>query len=210
MEEKGLCNKNELTDICDIFNKHGSDKDKKGYLQVYHCLFHKFRYDPVSVLEINRSIDNQKSLMESSLYSLRDYFVDGRIIGISLQEFEEINDTCVENYFCDATKKGAVEELITKLDNVKFDIIIDSTNISDIDSTNISDIDQINTIRNFYPHLKDNGLYIIENIHPNSKLIQCPSLIGCLCNHDTYFFAGIKNNMCVINKYHLNSKRNSY
>jgi len=192
-----MSDQDKLSDICDIFNKYSSNKDRNGYLQVYHSVFHRVRTDIVTVLEIGTSTPTF-----SSLSGLRDYFVSGRIIGIDSFQVEITNEPRIETFVCNPTKKEDIEAFVRKVDNVKFDIIIDNGSHGDID--------QISTLRNFYPYLSDDGIYIIEGIGDNSKLNQYPSLIGCLCNHDPYFFAGIKNNMCVIHKHHLNTKRKLY
>ena len=209
-----MSNQDKLSDICDLFNKYGSDKDRNGYLQVYHSLFHRIRTDIVTVLEIGSSTPTF-----SSLSALRDYFVSGRVISISSSLAESTDETRIETFLCNSTKKNDVEAFITELGakatvqdenfpiqsgfkETKFDIIIDNGPHNDMD--------QISTMRNFYPYLSDDGIYIIEGIGTDNKLSQCPSLIGCLCNHDPYFFAGIKNSMCVVQKHHLNSRRKLY
>ena len=193
-------------DICNIFNKHGSDKDRNGYLQVYHSLFHRINTDAVTVLEIGNCSGSL-----SSLSALKDYFENGRVIGIAsaplardlpITADADLEETSHETFRCDASKKEDVVNFITGVDDVKFDVIIDSGYRRDMD--------RINTLRNFYPHLNNGGIYIIEGLGDDSKIRECPSLIGCLCNQDSYFFAGVRTNMCIIQKHHINSKRMSY
>ena len=192
--KKRMSDQDKLPDICDLFNKYNCDKDRNGYLQVYHSLFHRIRTDIVTVLEIGD--------YPGSLFALRDYFVSGRIIGVHSTSVEVTDEPRIETYICNSTKKDDVVAFISELGISNFDIIIDNGVHSDME--------QISTIRNLYPYLNDDGIYIIEGLEADSKINQCPSLIGCLCNHDSYFFAGVKNNMCVIQKHHLNSKRKLY
>jgi hypothetical protein len=183
-----------LPDICDLFNKYGSDKDRNGYLQIYHSLFAKSRIEPITILTIGSS--------NSSLSALREYFISGHVISIGNESTENHNDSgLIEYYVCDSTNKDEVSNFMVKIGN-KFDIIIDDGSGSDLN--------QISTLRNFYTHLKDDGFYIVEELSPENKLVQCPSLVGCLCGHDSYFFAGIKKSMCIIQKHHLNTKRKTY
>lgn len=184
-------------DICDLFNKNGSDKDRNGYLQVYYSLFNKISTDNVTLLEIGNT-----GSLSSSLFSLRDYFVNGRIIGINSEPYEIIEEPRIETYICDPTDREDVEDCINKMGGVKFNIIID--NRTD------NDVEQMRTLRNFYPYLNDDGFYIIEGIGPDSRLSKFPSLVGCVCNHNSYFFAGVKNNVCVIQKHLLNTIRKIY
>lgn len=202
-------------DLCDLFNKYGSDKDRNGYVQLYHVLLKKKREEKIVMLEIGigTMIPGVQSSMVGyslegykpggSLRAWRDYFINGRIIGADIQEDTQFSDEKrIETYLCNSTKHEDVLKLMEKLNNIKFDIIIDDGSHHDMD--------QINTLKNFYPYLKDDGLYIIEDIYPDSKVSKCPALIGCMCNFDPYFFVGLKNNICVINKDNINTKRINY
>lgn len=202
-------------DLCDLFNKYGTSKDRSGYGPIYHTLFSKIRDESITILEIGIGtlIPDVPSSMVGfglegykpggSLRVWRDFFINARVIGIDIQPDTQFTDEPrIETFICNSTKPEDVAELMKKLENIKFDIIIDDGSHQDMD--------QIATLRNFYSHLKDDGLYIIQDIYPGSKVSGCPALIGCFCNHDPYFFVGVKNNLCVINKHHLNSKRANY
>lgn len=204
-----------MEDLSELFNKYGSDKDRNGYVQIYNTLFHKLKQEKITMLEIGigTMIKGAHSSMVGyalegykpggSLKAWRDFFENGRIIGFDVQEDTQFSDEDrIETYICNSTKLDEVNGMMERLDNIKFDIIID-------DGSHI-DMDQINTLRNLYNYVKADGFYIIEDIYPGSKLTECPALIGCLCNHDPYFFVGLKNNICVIHKHPLNSKRQNY
>lgn len=202
-------------DLCDLFNKYGSDKDINGYAQVYHTLFHYKRQQPITMLEIGigTMIPEAPSSMVGyalqgykpggSLRAWRDYFPQGRIIGSDIQPDTQFTDEPrIETNLCDSTKSHEVEALMTKLDNIKFDIVIDDGSHHDMD--------QLATLRNFYPHVKEGGIYVIEDINQTSKVSNMPALVGAMCGNDPYFFVGIKNNICVIFKSYLNTKRANY
>jgi demethylmacrocin O-methyltransferase len=206
---------NSKPDLCDLFNHYGSDKDRNGYAQIYHTLFSKLRDDKISMLEIGigTMIPGVHSSMQGyaldgykpggSLRAWRDYFVNGRIVGADVQPDTQFSDEPrIETYLCNSTKKDEVDAFLKSLDNPQFDIIIDDGSHHDMD--------QLNTLRNFYPSVKPGGFYIVEDIYPGSKLSTCASLIGCCANFDPYFFVGVKNNICVIYKSPLNSKRQNY
>lgn len=159
----------EESDICNIFNKHKSDKDGNGYLQIYHHLFSKSRDENVVVLLINST--------KESLDALDEYFSNGKIINTSFNN-ENRRDL-----------QYKIKELITNIDYNKFDIIIDEVQG-----------DNINNLRYLYKYVKDGGTYIIEGMSDDNKLIKYPTLISCLCNHDSYFFTDTKNKMCIIKK----------
>jgi hypothetical protein len=205
-----------MTDLAELFNKYGSDKDRNGYAQLYHTLFDHLKDQPITMLEIGigtmiegahssmvgYSLENYKP--GGSLRAWRDYFCQGRIIGADVQPDTQFSDEPrIETYLCNSIDPSAVVEFMKSFpEDFKFDIIID-------DGSHI-DMDQFQTLRNFYPYLKEGGIYIIEDIYPSSKISNCPALVGCACNHDPYFFVGLKNNLCVIYKKGLNSKRQNY
>ena len=204
-----------MADLAELFNKYGSDKDRNGYAQLYHTLFDNMRDKPVTMLEIGigTMIPGAHSSMVGyslegykpggSLRAWRDFFVNGRIIGADVQPDTQFNDEPrIETALCNSTDPVEVSKFMETLVDTKFDIIID-------DGSHI-DMNQFNTLRNFYPYLKDGGIYVIEDIYPGSKISECAGLVGCACNDDPYFFVGRKSNLCIIYKKKLNSQRLNY
>lgn len=202
-------------DLAELFNKYGSDKDRNGYAQVYHTLFNGKREQEINMLEIGIGslIPGVPSSMlgyalegykpGGSLRAWRDYFSKGRIIGVDIQLDTQFSDELrIETYISNSTKALEVETLMKRLDNPLFDIILDDGSHHDMD--------QIATLHNCYSYLKPGGIYIIEDIYPGSKLTTMPALIGAMCNQDPYFFVGLKNNICVIYKSPLKSRRLNY
>jgi hypothetical protein len=195
-----------MEDISVLFNKYGSDKDVNGYSSVYHTLFDKLKNDNLVVLEIGigTMIPGVQSSMVGysqpnykpggSLRAWRDYFVNGRIIGVDVQPDTQFTEDRIETYLCNSTKSDDVKQLMENL-NVKFDIIID-------DGCHTGD-SQTNTLINMYPYLKDGGIYIIEDIHVGSSVLTAPKVIKEIVNNDPLFFVGLLNNQCVIYKNRL-------
>lgn len=202
-------------DLAELFNKYGSDKDRNGYAQLYHTLFNLKRDQEINMLEIGIGslIPGVPSSMlgyalegykpGGSLRAWRDYFPKGRIIGVDIQSDTQFSDEPrIETYITNSTKALEVETLMKQLDDPLFDIILDDGSHHDMD--------QLVTLYNCYSHLKPGGIYIIEDIYPGSKLTTMPALIGSMCNQDPYFFVGVKNNICVIYKSPLKSRRLNY
>lgn len=201
-------------DLSQLFNKYGSDKDVNGYSQLYHTLFSNKRSEPIVMLEIGigtMTVGVPSSMVGyglphykpgGSLRAWRDYFINARIIGLDVQPDTQFDDEPrIETYLCDSTKYDDVITFINKLD-LKFDIIID-------DGLHY-DAAQLATLYNFYPFLKENGIYIIEDIYPGSSLTRYPNLVKTNCNNDPFFFVGKENNICVIYKNHIESNRRNY
>lgn len=89
-----------------------------------------------------------------------------------------------------------------KEEGMVYDIIMDNINTT----TDAS----LQTLREYYPLLKDGGYYIMAHIADDSIITTQPGIVGCLCNQDSYFFTGIRNKMCVITKKYLETRREAY
>jgi len=207
--------KTEGFDLGQLFRHYGSDKDVNGYTSIYHVLFDHRKKQPIKLLEIGigTMIPNAHSSMVGyagknykpggSLRAWRDYFIRGDIHGVDVQADTQFSDEPrITTHLCDSTSKNAVAEFMKNLNGMKFDIIVD-------DGSHIVS-NQIKTLANFYPYLNDNGLYIIEDIYPESPLSRKPRLLSAICNGDPYFFVGVKNNICIIFKNHLNRNSDKY
>lgn len=206
---------NDQKDLGQLFRHYGSDKDINGYTSVYHTLFNPLRDQPITFLEIGigTMIQGVHSSMVGyarenykpggSLRAWRDYFPKGTIYGADVQpDTQFIDEPRITTYLCDSTDPAQVADFIAKLDNVKFDIIIDDG--SHIDSN------QLKTLANFYPHVKENGIYIVEDIYPGSSLSSTPKVVAPIVNGDPYFYVGTNNNICVIFKKHLERDSDKY
>lgn len=204
----------EVLDLAELFRKYGSDKDTNGYSQVYFTLFDHLKEQPLNFLEIGigtmipgmhssmvgYSLDGYKP--GGSLRAWRDFFQNARVIGLDVQPDTQFEEERIETYICSSTEAGTFEEWYQKMDGLKMDVIID-------DGSHI-DTNQLATLSNFYPILKDGGIYVIEDIYPGSSLSVNPKQIEERCNGDPFFFVGVKNNICVIYKKPLDSKRAGY
>lgn len=195
-------------DLADLFNKYGSDKDGNGYSHLYSILFDRIKNENLNVLEIGigTMIQGAQSSMKgympdsylqgASLRAWNDYFINSAIYGIDVQEDTRINQDRINTFVADSTNADAVNELMQNL-NIQFDIIIDDGNHHDES--------QKQTLRNFWPHLKDGGLYVIEDIFPGSSVTSGPFEIKNIVGSNEHCFVGLKNNQCVIRKKNINA-----
>lgn len=196
-------------DLADLFNKYGTDKDSSGYSHLYSFLFDKIKNDKLNVLEIGigtmtpNVCSSMKGYMPdtyrpgASLRAWNDYFINSNIYGFDIQEDTQFKEDRIQTYICDSTNKESVDQVMEKLNNIKFDIIID-------DAWHYDEA-QKNTLINLLPHLKDDGLYIIEDILPGSNLNKDPNIIREVVGKNKFFFVGLKNNQCVIQKKTINA-----
>jgi hypothetical protein len=191
-------------ELADLFNKYGSDKDRNGYSHLYFILFDHMKNEKLNILEIGIGTmipgvcSSMKGYMpdtykpRASHRAWRDYFINSHIYGMDIQPDTQFSEDRIDTFLVDSTNQFEVNNLMSKL-NIQFDIIVD-------DGWHLDEA-QKNTLVNFFPYLKENGLYIIEDIYPGSKLNSTtPQVIKNIIGNYQHFFVGLKNNQCVINK----------
>jgi len=164
-----------------------------------------------------------------SLRAWRDFFQSGSIYGVDVQPDTQFKEDRITTSICDSTNKVAVDALMYKLlssddsssdkdkkddkstdedknteipDSKKFDIIID-------DGSHWYE-HQYQTLKNFFPYVKEGGYYIIEDVTERSPISTDPTKLKQYCNDSIYFFVGVKNNICVIYKKKIDSRRAGY
>lgn len=201
-------------DLANLFNKYGSDKDRNGYSSLYYTIFDKIRNDQIVLLEIGigTMIEGAKSSMLNyalpgyspggSLRAWRDFFQNGRIIGADVQPDTQFSEDRIETVLCNSTNKQEVDSLMDTMPNIKFDIIID-------DGCHAAN-SQIKSLLHFFPYVKEGGIYVIEDICPGSLVSENPNIVKSIIGNCPMFFAGIKNNLCIIYKKPLNVKTNQF
>jgi len=218
------------SDLADLFNGYGSDKDRNGYTSLYYILFQSLRFQPLTLLEVGTMIP--------SLRAWRDFFPQGRIVGVGVQPVTQIqHEHRIETFLCDTTQASSVAFFINQFNEINNNInnnnyIINNDNnnnyIINNDNNNNNNIinnilennnhgtfdiiiddgtTQLQTLANLWPLLKEGGIYVIEDKrwlgHPQDAVN--PNLVTTIVgNQVPIFYAGIRNNQCVIVKTYLN------
>jgi hypothetical protein len=192
-----------MEDLASLFNKYGSDKDRNGYSHLYSILFDHLKNNEMNVLEVGigtmteGAASSMKGYMPdsylpgASLRAWRDYFVNSQVYGADVQPDTQFEETRIKTFLCDSTSRDAVNAVIGA-SGLKFDIIVD-------DGWHWDNA-QISTLKNFFPYLKEGGIYVIEDIYPGSGLSANPDLIRDTIGPYEYYYVGLKNNQCVIRK----------
>jgi hypothetical protein len=122
-----------------------------SYIEIYSDLF-KDKKKNINILEIG--VKDGDSMM-----LWKNYFIDSDIIGLDINLSKlKYEPKGFKVYQVDATEENQVNFI---LDGKQFDIIID-------DGSHILD-HQLKSFKIFFKHLKDNGLYIIEDIQELDK-----------------------------------------
>jgi len=136
-----------MNDLKELSKLHKVNKYDLGYIDVYEKYFDKIKNKNLQILEIG--IDRGPSL---KLWS--EYFKNSKIVGIDI-EYIKLNIENVETFFGDQTDIEFLKKIINKFKY--FDIIID-------DGSHISK-HVIKSFQFLFDHLKEGGLYFIEDLH---------------------------------------------
>jgi hypothetical protein len=168
-------------DLDEILNRHVSDKQiANGYAPIYHALFKHVRDRPLALLEIGIGtlVAGASSSMHgfghelpgyrpgASLRAWREYFPNASIHGVDVQPDTMISgEDRIATELCDSTDAEAAASYLARAGT--FDVVID-------DGVHHADL-QMRTLRNFYPSLRPNGLYVIEDVQPHGSWVSSPA-----------------------------------
>ncbi len=120
------------------------------YFEIYHRHFSKFRKKPVTVLEFG-------VFQGGSLQMWRKYFGRrARIVGVDINpKCKTLEEKGVEIYIGDQADRKFLKHLMKKIGPV--DVVIE-------DGGHMMD-QQIHTFEEVYPHVKEGGVFLIEDLH---------------------------------------------
>lgn len=156
------------SELNELFNKYGTDKDRNGYAGLYYGILRTQRNDVLKVLEIGigTMIPGVQSSMVGyslpgykpggSLRAWRDWFPNAEIHGIDIQPDCMFTEERITTHLCDTGDTGAVLKIIKEIDNPKFDLIVD-------DGLH-SPESQLSVLLNFWPCVRSGGIYVVEDI----------------------------------------------
>ena len=189
---------NKLTNLMnDYYSDKGNLNHLHNYTQFYDALFTKISHKELKVFEvgigsINTNItfhmkySNKDYRPLASLKAWEKYFLNSKIYGADIDEEIVQNINRIKTYYVDMTKKDTIIDMWKNINN-KMDIIID-------DGFHSYEAN-INFFKHSFEMLKQNGYYIIEDIH------RKPSNIKKFHN----FFKEIKINYQIIDLPHKNN-----
>ena len=154
-------------DLFELVEKYGTDKTLSKYTYTYDELFNNIKYKTTSILEIglgtlNPSIPSSFSgntqhfshyKPGGSLRVWRDFFPNAQVYGVDIAKDCMFTEERIKTFLFDSAEKEYCDYY---LDNLEFDIIIDDGNHDPKY--------QAKTLKNLFPKLKENGIYIIEDI----------------------------------------------
>ena len=191
--------------LTEIIEKYGSDKSLSGYDYFYEKLFKFYVGQNIDYLEIGLgtliptipstfvgNINHYNHYTPAAVLKVwREYFENASIHGIDVGEDCMLNgEENIETFIVDSTNKLLCDE---KLSDNMYDIILD-------DGLHTA-VGQLDTLRNFFGRVKDNGLYVIEDIGGggdgmNVYVDMNQEILEVIREHE-YFFGG---NILIVHK----------
>jgi len=163
---KNMINKNEMV-LGDILKKYGSDKSINRYDKIYEQIFPPFIDKGIDYLEIG--LGTLIPTIESTFIGItqyypnyepanvlkawREYFKNAQINGIDVGEDCMLRgEENIKTFIIDSTNKSMCDNT---LGDKMYDIILD-------DGLHTAD-GQLETLKNFFDRVNNNGIYIIED-----------------------------------------------
>lgn len=162
--------KQDVTELCNIMNKYGSDKGSPNrkshtYTTFYHHIFKNIRYEKIRLFEMGigtldinfKNHMNEECKSGGSLRGWAEYFPNANIYGADIDKnvlFEELR---IKTYYCDQTNSEIIQQMWQNVDlQENFDIIIDD-GYHNLDAN-------LCLFNNSIYKLNKNGFYIIEDV----------------------------------------------
>lgn len=169
------------TELCEIMTRHGSDKGSghHNYTVLYDYLFSKLRNKEINLLEIGIGTTNpnipsnmgEDGVVGASLRAWKEYFPKGKIYGADIDHDILFEEERIKTIYCDQTSEISLK-LMSKELNQTYDIIIDDGYQNFFAN--------YNTAINCLGSLKENGIYIIEDIKKPDLSNYTPELLSNL------------------------------
>tara|TARA_B100001245_G_C22801257_1_gene386209 strand:+ start:74 stop:781 length:708 start_codon:yes stop_codon:yes gene_type:complete len=168
-----ITNSNSNSKLTELMNYYGSDKGGKNnhhnYADFYSEIFFHRRNEIKSFLEIGLGTNNVNLPSNmgidgaplASLRAWRDYFKNAQIYGADIDKSILKNEERIKTFFVDQTNPESIKKLFNSIGELKFDIILEDG----LHEYNAN----ICFFENSIDYLKNNGIYIIEDIFYKDK-----------------------------------------
>ena len=168
-----ITNSNSNLKLTELMNYYGSDKGGKNnhhnYADFYSEIFFHRRNEIKSFLEIGLGTNNVNlpsnmgidGVPLASLRAWRDYFKNAQIYGADIDKSILKNEERIKTFFVDQTNPESIKKLFNSIGELKFDIILEDG----LHEYNAN----ICFFENSIDYLKNNGIYIIEDIFYKDK-----------------------------------------
>ena len=169
------------TELCNLMTSNGSDKGGSwhNYTEIYSVLFGHLRDKQLNIFELGIGTSNldipcnmgANGIPGASLKAWAKYFPFANLYGADIDESSLFqDDERIKTFYCDQQSDEKTKAMWKNkaINKVQFDIIIDDGLHEH--SANMA------FLRNSIHKLKDDGLYIIEDITNYAKSLYVQSL----------------------------------
>ena len=185
----------------DLFRLYGTDKIE--YAWGYELFLRPRRHNITTLLEVGIGTllpDAPFNMIGwgaahyrpgGSLRAWRDYLPAADVIGIDVQPDTQFAEDRIRTFRCDSTDPTAIDHLVRTINLTKVDVIID-------DGSHRAD-DQLATLRNLFPFLAGDGLYVIEDVVGNGIFQRKEEIINLIGDAELLSF-GLDCNPIFIQK----------
>jgi len=145
--------------LSQIATKYDTDKGLQhhGYTATYDKLFNHLRNDVKTFLEVGIGGYEFSDRGGGSLKMWQEYFTNAEIHGIDLYDKSKLDAGRITTWQGSQDDGTFINEVISQIGQP--DIIID-------DASHINAL-TIQTFKLLFPHLKNGGIYIVEDVHTN-------------------------------------------
>lgn len=166
-----------LSEIADSF---GTDKGSTGpsdsygghnYADIYEAYFSTLHNRPINILEIGigakggrwdaRIVHGRNKNGAGSLKMWYEFLPKAKIFAIDINESTQYNNDRIRTFVVDQGSEEELRTFLKDIGDIEFDVIID-------DGSHRPDHQQF-SFSILFPHLKDGGLYFIEDLYENGK-----------------------------------------
>lgn len=202
-----------MKELTKIANECNTDKgflrdEGHGFTEFYNNIFDTFREKAISenrklnILEIG--IQYGPSLKMFNEFFNHNCEIYGCDIDIRQNNY---NDTNVHIYQLDANSKISINNFLNNIGNIKFDIILE-------DASHIAE-HQIHTLLYLYKNVKDDGIYILEDLHVSMDKRGNSPLYYLMFNDKLNFMSDeehneLKRSIKDVTIYSRNNERSNY
>ena len=168
-----IANSNSNSKLTELMNYYGSDKGGKNnhhnYADFYSEIFFHRRNEIRNFLEIGLGTNNVNlpsnmgidGVPLASLRAWRDYFKNAQVYGADIDKSILKNEERIKTFFVDQTNPESIKKLFNSIGELKFDIILEDG----LHEYNAN----ICFFENSIDYLKNNGIYIIEDVYHKDK-----------------------------------------
>ena len=171
----GNINFNSLTQLCELMMKKGSDKggfvgrSRHNYTPLYYRIFKKWENQNINFFELGIGTTNtdlasnmgETGTPGASLKGWKDFFKKAEIFAADIDRNILFQEDRIRTYYCDQTSPADISAMWNEIGlNNKFEVIFDD-GLHEFHANVIF-------FENSIQRLKDNGIFIIEDVLENT------------------------------------------